>query len=168
MVDWNIERLKSSHERGAFTCGNESLDNFLKTLVFQYERRRLGRTFVALKPDDPNVWGYYTGSSGSLAPATLPDKARVKLPKHPAPTAHLGRLAVHLSCQGKGLGEHLLFHFLQKAIAVSEQFGVYAVDVFATDINAKRFYLKYGFIELVDSPLHLYLPMPTVEGMFRP
>jgi hypothetical protein len=44
--------------------------------------------------------------------------------------------------------------------------GVYAVDVRATDDKARDFYLKYGFLSLQDLPLHLYLPMKTVEQMF--
>jgi GNAT superfamily N-acetyltransferase len=82
------------------------------------------------------------------------------------PTAHLGRLAVDLSCQGKRLGETLLFHFLHQALEVSRKLGVFAVDVWVMHDGARRFYLKYGFIPLEDAPLHLYLPMKTVETMF--
>jgi hypothetical protein len=49
---------------------------------------------------------------------------------------------------------------------VAERIGVFAVDLFSKDDEAKRFYLKYGFIPLQDDPFHLYLPMATVRGMF--
>jgi hypothetical protein len=45
VVSWKIELLASSHERETFACGNAPLDNFLKNLAGQYERRRLARTF---------------------------------------------------------------------------------------------------------------------------
>ncbi len=90
------------------------------------------------------------------------------LPKHPVPTAHLGRLAVDLSCRGQRLGETLLFHFLGRALGVSDCFGIFAVDVRATDEQAAAFYRKYGFIALEDDPLHLYLPLRTVQAMFEP
>jgi GNAT superfamily N-acetyltransferase len=166
VADWVIERLNRSHERGAFCCGNAPLDNFLQTLVTQYEKRRLGRTVVATAAGENKVLGYYTAAAGSFAVSSLPEAARKKLPKHPLPTVHLGRLAVDLSCQGKGLGEALLFHFLEKAVEVSDELGVFAVDVWATDEPASRFYLKYGFIRLEDAPFHLYLPIATVEQMF--
>jgi len=88
------------------------------------------------------------------------------LPKHPLPSVHLGRLAVDQSHQGQRLGETLLFHFLRAALDAANIMGVYAVDVLATEDKARDFYLKYGFLPLQDAPLHLYLPMKTVERMF--
>jgi GNAT superfamily N-acetyltransferase len=166
MADWTIERLGRHHEREAFCCGNASLDAFLKALVGQYEKRRFGKTFVAVRAGENVVRGYYTSAAGSLDLSALPDKQRKKLPKHPLPTVHLGRLAVDQSHQGQRLGETLLFHFLRSALEVADTIGVYAVDVRATDEKARDFYLKYGFLALQDMPLHLHLPMKTVEQMF--
>jgi hypothetical protein len=33
----------------------------------------------------------------------------------------------------------------------------------ALDDAAAAFYRKYGFLPLLDDPLHLYLPMTTIE-----
>jgi GNAT superfamily N-acetyltransferase len=166
MANWVIERLNRSHDRSGFSCGDELLDTFLKTLVTQYEKRRLGRTFVATVSGDNKVLGYYTSAAGSFALDALPEVARKGLPKHPMPTVHLGRLAVAISCQGKRLGEALLFHFLHQALEISRNLGVFAIDVWAMHDEARPFYLKYGFIPLEDAPLHLYLPIKTVENMF--
>ena len=166
MEDWVIERLTRNHDRGSFCCGKEPLDRFLKGLVSQYERKKIGRTFVATRPGEKRVVGYYTLAAGSFSLVSLPATQRKKLPAHPLPTVHLGRLAVDLSCQGKGLGETLLFHFLHKTLEVSEDLGVFAVDVWALDDQARSFYLKYGFLQLEDAALHLYLPLQTVERMF--
>ena|ERR1700722_6193966 len=121
MADWVIDRLNRSHDRASFSCGNDSLDTFLRTLVGQYERRRLGRTFVATAPEEQKVLGFYTSAAGSFALDALPVSARKGLPKHPLPTIHLGRLAVDTSCKGMRLGETLLFHFLHKALEVSKE-----------------------------------------------
>ena len=166
MAEWTIERLNRRHEREAFCCGNASLDVFLKTLAGQYEKRRLGQTFVAVRAGENTVCGYYTSAAGSLDLTALPEKQRKKLPKHPLPSVHLGRLAVDQSHQGQRLGETLLFHFLRAALDAANIMGVYAVDVLATEDKARDFYLKYGFLPLQDAPLHLYLPMKTVERMF--
>ncbi|MGH7171273.1 MAG: GNAT family N-acetyltransferase [Gemmataceae bacterium] len=166
MPDWTIERLSTHHEREAFCCGNASLDAFLKTLVGQYEKRRLGKTFVAVRAGENVVRGYYTSAAGSLVLSALPENQRKKLPKHPLPTVHLGRLAVDQNHQGQSLDETLLFHFLRSALDVANTIGVYAVDVQATDEKARDFYLKYGFLSLQDIPLHLYLSMKTIEQMF--
>jgi predicted N-acetyltransferase YhbS len=166
MAEWTIERLSRHYEREAFCCGNASLDVFLKTLAGQYEKRRLGQTFVAVRAGEHVVRGYYTSAAASLDLSALPEKQRKKLPKHPLPAVHLGRLAVDQHHQGQRLGETLLFHFLRSALEAANTMGIYAVDVLATDDKARDFYLKYGFLPLQDAPLHLYLPMKTVEQMF--
>jgi GNAT superfamily N-acetyltransferase len=167
MADWVIEPLSHHHDKAAFSCGNASLDAFLKDLAGQYDKRRLGKTFVAVRQGERLVCGYYTSAAGSLDLSALPEKQRKKFPKHPLPTVHLGRLAVDQSHQGQRLGETLLFHFLRSALDAADTMGVYAVDVRATDDKARDFYLKYGFLQLQDLHLHLYLPMKTVEQMFE-
>jgi hypothetical protein len=48
-------------------------------------------------------------------------------------------------------------------VTASASIGVYAVDLYALHDKAKSFYLKYGFIEMLDEPLHLFLPIETVR-----
>jgi GNAT superfamily N-acetyltransferase len=165
MPDWRIERLTAAHERGAFSCGKASLDEFLRQLATQYERRNMGRTFVAVRPDGPTVHGYYTLASGSVAFANLPDDVSRKLPRHPIPVAHLGRLAVDAKARGQRLGETLLLDALQRCHRFSEDLGVFAVEVYALDDEARQFYLKYDFKALVDDERHLYLTMKKVKQL---
>jgi hypothetical protein len=44
--------------RDGFECGKPSLDDFLRALVSQYEKRNLGRTYVALQEGNSRVLGY--------------------------------------------------------------------------------------------------------------
>jgi hypothetical protein len=67
MPRWKIEPLSRSHQRRDFACGNESLDQFIRTLVSQYAKRDLGRTFVAVREGQPRVFGYYTLASGAVS-----------------------------------------------------------------------------------------------------
>ena len=166
MAEWVIQRLTSAHDRTVFSCGKAPLDTFLATLVSPYEKRRLGRTFVATEPGQCRVAGYCTLAAGAFDLSCLPEKDRKRLPKHPVPTVHLGRLAVDLAFRGKRLGETLLFHALRKALTASETVGAFAVDVWAMDDDARAFYERYGFVPLEDHPSHLYLPMNTVEALF--
>jgi GNAT superfamily N-acetyltransferase len=166
MAEWVIEPLRAAHERADFACGKAPLDTFLRTLVTQYEKRRLGRTFVATEPGQVKVAGYYTLAAGAFDVSCLPEAARKKLPKHPIPTVHLGRLAVDQSFRGKRLGETLLFHALRTSLEITAKLGAFAIDVRAIDDEARAFYLKYGFLPLGDDPRHLYLPTPTVEALF--
>ncbi|HEY1376534.1 MAG TPA: GNAT family N-acetyltransferase [Gemmataceae bacterium] len=166
MADWDIEHLGDAHDRAAFDCGQPSLDDFIRTKAGQYERKNVGRTYVAVRRGTTRVVGYYTLALGAVELAHVPPAAAKKLPKHPVPVILLGRLAVDRSEQGKGLGEHLLFDALARSLAIAEQAGAFAVEVLAIDDVAKAFYQRYGFRPLLDQPRHLFLPMATVrQGM---
>jgi hypothetical protein len=104
MDTWVIEKLRNAHDRSAFSCGNATLDTFLKTLAGQYDKKRLGRTFVATRPGDARVCGFYTAASSSFSVLTLPEKARKRVPRHPIPSIHLGRLAVDVAFRARGWG----------------------------------------------------------------
>ncbi len=166
-LPWSFERLSPSHDVAAFDCGEPSLNSFLHKHALGNDRAGLGRTFVAIAsgqtPMAAKVAGYFTISTGSVKFDTIPDHAKKRLPKYPIPTVHIGRLAVDLKSQGKGLGETLLVESLRKAGTASANVGVYAVDVFALHVRAKKFYLKYGFVEMLDEPLHLLLPIATAR-----
>jgi GNAT superfamily N-acetyltransferase len=167
MADWPIERLARSHDRSSFECGQPPLDDFLRKLVSQYEKRNLGRTYVALEPGGSRVVGYYTLASGYVAFRNLPADAAKKLPRHPVPVALLARLAVDQSAQGRGLGAALLMDALGRCLELSEKLALHAIEVDAIDQRAAAFYAKYGFVPLLNRPLHLYLPIATVEQAFR-
>lgn len=63
----------------------------------------------------------------------------------------LGRLAVDLSWQRKGVGLGLLKDAILRTLAVSKQAGIRALVAHALSEEAKDFYLRQGFQE---SPLN--------------
>ena len=63
----------------------------------------------------------------------------------------LGRLAVDLAWQGKGVGRGLLKDAILRTLAVSRQAGIRAIVVHALSEEARNFYLGHGFLE---SPLN--------------
>lgn len=163
MVNRIIEPLEKAHERAAFTCGKPSLDDFIRNRVSQYEKRRLGKTFVAVAEGEKRVMGYYTLAAGSIRFEHLPTAATRKLPKHPIPVILLARLAVDQSAQGQRLGEGLLLDALGRSLDLSGNLGAYAVEVEAIDDSAAAFYIKFGFTTLLDDTKHLFLPMSTIQ-----
>jgi len=166
MADTRIEVLTAQHERGNFQCGKVPLDSFIRQHAPGNAERGVSRIYVATRGSDRHILTYYASSAGTFLRNHLPPDDQTGLPRNPLPTAHLGRLAVDLSCRGQRLGELLLFHFLKTACDVADRIGIFAVDLFSKDDEAKRFYLKYGFIPLRDDLFHLYLPMATVRAMF--
>lgn len=108
MADWGIEPLAKSHDRASFACGMPTLDTFIRTLDGQHQRRRLGKTFVAVEAGQALVRGYYTIAAASVPFASLPAELAKKLPEQRLPALLLGRLAVAAEVQGMKLGGLLL------------------------------------------------------------
>src|SRR5207245_4081630 len=166
MDEPRIEVLTDKHDRATFDCGKPPLNAFIRQHAPGNHERGVSRVYVAVRGTHQQVLAYYASSAGTFLRDHLPPDDQAGLPRYPLPTAHLGRLAVDLSCRGQRLGELLLFHFLKTACDVAERIGVFAVDLFSKDDDAKSFYQKYGFIPLQDDAFHLYLPMATVRAMF--
>ena len=164
MGDWQIERLERGHVRDAYSCGKSPLDEFIHRFVSQYEKRNLGRTYVAVRPGEKRVLGYYTLASGSIPFQNIPEPSARKLPKHPVPVILLARLAVDQSVQGQGWGEGLLIDALQRSLGLAHKLGIHAVEVEAIDPQAKGFYERYGFVPLLDNEFHLFLPIATIQS----
>ncbi|CAN5727680.1 GNAT family N-acetyltransferase [soil metagenome] len=160
-MKFKITPLTKTHNRNDFDCGEESLNEFLKKFARQNDKRSLGKTFVLIEEGKTEVLGYYTLSSGSVTFDEVPEN----LPRYPIPVAHIGRLAVDKKTKGQGLGELLLVDALQKISKIAEQMGIFAVEVYALNESAGKFYLKYGFTELLDDTLHLYLPVKTIQKL---
>lgn len=156
-----IQLLGKQHNRNGFDCGDEALNEFLQSQAGQQQRRGFGKTYVLLAEDGLAVIGFVTVSAGQIATASLSSQS--KLPRYPAPILRIGRLAVDVRHQGKGIGQDLLAFALRLAVEFSQRVGLYAVVVDAKNGKAKAFYTKLGFIACVDSPLCLYLPVATLE-----
>jgi len=156
-----IERLSPGHDRAAFACGEESLDRYLREQAGQDMDRNLAVTYVAVEESgSPIILGYYTLVMSCVRPETVPEK-RIP-PKRAVPVVLLGRLAVSVNAQGKGLGEILLMDALRRSEALSQKIGSFAVVVDALHEKARAFYLRYGFRELGDSRMRLYMTVKDI------
>lgn len=166
MTDLKIKIIPLGKEhkkpaRNKFDCGSESLNTYFHSRITQDTKRNITQGFVAVTPDDTIV-GYYTLSASNVSLVGLPEDYKRKLPRYPAvPVARMGRLAVDISFQKKGLGAVLLANALHRLIAAQETMGIYALVVDAKDSKAARFYLHHGFIPTIGDPLCLFLTLDT-------
>ena len=164
-MQYRLESLSKQHDRDAFCCGVESLDNYLKTQASQDMRRKANAVFVLVPTNAPRtIAGYFTLCACGLQPGAVPEEARKHLPRYPQVSATLlGRLAVSAEWQGQGLGAILLAEALGKAYENAEVVGSTMVVVDAIDERAAGFYRAHGFIALPDS-MRLILPMRTASS----
>ena len=79
----------------------------------------------------------------------------------------LGRLAVSVSLQGRGLGGELLLAAGERALAVAEAVGGVALAIDAKDEAAARWYERFGALQLLDNPLALVLPLATIAAALK-
>jgi predicted N-acetyltransferase YhbS len=85
------------------------------------------------------------------------------LPHYPVPAAVLGRLAVDITRQGRGLGAFMLVDAMRRVLQASAAMAVYAIVVDAKSDKARAFYEAYGFRLLETRGRRLFLPLETVE-----
>ena len=164
---YHIEPL-GDHDRAAFSCGDASLDRYIREQASQDVKRGLASVFVITAKDDPKqILAYYTLSSRELKLDQLPEEIAKKAGKygHVGVTL-LGRMAVAEKYKGTGLGALTLMNALHKSLLAATDVASLAVLVEAIDSDAANFYRKYGFIELPEDKLKLLLPMKTIAKSF--
>lgn len=165
---YRFESLGPHHDRAAFTCGVEALDRYFRQQVGQDQRRGLAVPYVLVDTATATVVGYYTLSTCSIVPASLPEDVTRKLPRYDAlPAILIGRLAVDRRYHGQGFGRQLLMDGLARSLAISQRVGALAVVVDAKDDGARSFYEQYGFSRFADHEYRLFVPMSTIAELDR-
>jgi predicted N-acetyltransferase YhbS len=164
-MTWSIEPIHARHDRTSFSCGERALDLWLKRHALVNDQWGLSKTQVVVRPGEVRVFGFYCLSNFTVQATLIPNSSN--LPQQmPIPCTLLGRLARDVQVQGQGVGEVLMAHALRAAGIASALIGSYAVVVHAKDERAKNFYKRFGFFELLNDPLHLFLPMPMIRQLY--
>jgi ribosomal protein S18 acetylase RimI-like enzyme len=160
-----VELLQTYHDRARFDCGNASMNNFLRHQARQNMDRNVGVTYVVVTTaGDTNILGYYTLVTRTIDRDIIPAKG---LPSGPVGVLLLGRLAVDIAAQRRGLGKRMLLRAMKQTLIASMDVGIYALVVNAIDDAAKDWYLglDWGFEQLLDDPHHLYIGIKTLKQL---
>ena len=166
--DLHSEQLDGArHDRQGFTCGNQALDNYIRTQASQDVRKSAAACFV-LTPDGRTIAGYYALSQHAVRLDVIPPEIARQFPKYPdIPATLIGRLARSLAYRGQGVGELLLIDALERIVSLTPLIASAVVVVDAKDDEGKGLYTKFQFIELPNHPNRLVLPMATAEDLVR-
>jgi GNAT superfamily N-acetyltransferase len=148
--------LTEAHRLDGFRCDQPALEAWLKQRARKNQIEGASRTFVVCGTDDADVVGYYCLAAGAVIRESAPGAVRRNMPD-PIPVVVLGRLAVHSSWQGQGLGAGLLRDAVLRCLRVSEEMGIRALLAHALHDEAKRFYLHHGFVDSPIEPLTVML-----------
>jgi GNAT superfamily N-acetyltransferase len=163
-----VEPLASHHDRKAFSCGTVELDAYLQRFAAQNTDRNLAATSVLISAAEPaRILGYYTLSNYTVSVEGLsPQLAKGMPTRLPLPATLLGRLAIHQDHHGQGLGKSLLLHALRAALRAGRISASIGVVVDAMDDSLVNFYMGRGFVDLIDKPRHLIMPMKRIQALF--
>jgi len=156
-----------SHRREAFSCGEPSLDKYLREQASQDHKRHAATPYVLVASDAPNdIIGYFTLSTLGIALLDLPANVRKLLPKYPeVPALLIGRLAVATAYQGQRHGNELLRRAIMKCFEASQMAAASLIVVDALHAKAVAFYSKYDFEPFDDDPTYpkrLFIPLARV------
>lgn len=151
--------LDDSHLLDAFDCGVPPLDDWLKRRARGNAASGASHTYVAC--EGAQAVGYYALAAGAVAVTSAPGRFRRNMPD-PIPIVVLGRLAIHRSQQGKGLGRALFRDAGLRVLQAAGIIGVRGVLVDAISDDAKAFYLASG---MVVSPLDPMTLMVTLADL---
>ena len=156
-----VEQLQPKrHDREGFTCGEPSLDAYLRQQAAQHHRDGISTTHVLVDAAErARILGYYSLSAAQLLLTDLQEADRKRLPNYPVPAIRMGRLAVSINEQGKGHGDYLLAHAVARCLGLRDQLWVRVLLVDALHEKAARFYRAYGFREATANSHTLYLTL---------
>lgn len=137
------EPLSGAHRIEAFSCGEATLDEWLKRHALANQLSGASRTFVVADREGRG-FGYYALAAGAVARNAATGSVRRNMPD-PVPVMVMARLAVDLQAQGVKIGASLLQDAVNRVVAVSRNAGVRALLVHVLNERAKKFYEHYGF-----------------------
>jgi ribosomal protein S18 acetylase RimI-like enzyme len=167
-----IEPLDAArHDRAAFSCGVEQVDNFFKRTANKLATADNLRVFV-MTASAGEVIGFYALNAHAVDYQDLPPKYARARPGHGSiPAAYLSMIGVDKRYAGQGYGGDLLADALTRIAAASDQIGIAVVMLDVLDdgnvelvSRRKALYEGYGFIPLPSNPLRLFLPLATVRA----
>lgn len=145
------ERLDAdSHDLLTFTCGEESLDRWLRDQALAATKRGTARTWVWT--DDGNVVAYYALAAHKVVRAEVPANVGRGGPAE-IPAVLLARLALAQHLRGQGLGPVLVADALERVVSASQIVGARLVVVDAIAEPVAQFYETLGFQRIPGSLL---------------
>lgn len=144
--------LTEAHDSSSFNSGEPALDDWLRQRAWNNLQAAASRTYVVCPAGSRQIIGYYALSMGQILAQEVIGSMRRNMP-NAIPAVVLGRLAIDLAWQGKGLGRAMLADVLSRSLRASAEVSARLVIVHAISPAAEAFYFHHGFTRLpIDAP----------------
>lgn len=178
MTDKNTDKFvielfdAERHDRTAFSCGVEQVDNFFKKTANKLANADNARVYV-MTDAAGRVIGFYALNAHAIDYRDLPKKFTRSRPSHGSiPAAFLSMIGVDTRFAGHGYGGDLLVDALVRVTRAAENVGIAMIilDVL-NDGNQNlidrrtALYARYGFQSLSSNPQRMFLPVATIRKL---
>jgi GNAT superfamily N-acetyltransferase len=165
---WHEEPIGKKQDRGAFDCGEEALNEFLRRYTRKSHDLGGAKTFLAINDaDGKTILAFYSLSPASVAFARTPEIVRRGLARDDVPGFRLARLAVDRRFQGEGIGGQILLAAGKRCLLAAVEVGGVVLVIDAKNERVAGWYASYGAVPLLDAPLSLLLPLATIEAALQ-
>ncbi len=160
------------HDRSAFSCGVEQVDNFFRKTANKLVKADNLRVFVMVDAEERLI-GFYAINAHAVDYAELPPRYARDRPGHGSiPAVYISMIGVDVRYAGRGFGGDLLANCLARIAGVADNLGVSVVMLDVLDCGdpeliekRKRLYAGYGFLPLPSNDMRLFLPIATVKQL---
>jgi GNAT superfamily N-acetyltransferase len=168
VAGWHEEPINKKHDREAFDCGEEALNEFLRRYARKSHEMGGAKTFLTIDDaDNKAVLGFYSLSPASVHYGRTPEIIRRGLARHDVPGFRLARLAVDRRSQGQGIGGQLLLAAGRRCLLAAAEVGGVMLVIDAKNERVAGWYASFGAVPMLDAPLSLLLPLAIVEAALR-
>lgn len=154
------------HDVSDFTCGEPSLDNWLRDQAVAANARRTARTWVWVAPTGAVV-GYYALAAHKVSRQQVPSRIGRGAPVE-IPAVLLARLALSTSLRGQGLGAVLVADALARVVEATQTVAARLVVVDALHERVASFYESLGFRRLPNSLILVQQVSDIEAALTRP
>src|SRR5581483_10896545 len=158
------EALAPHHALDRFSCGEPSLDDWLRRRALANQTTGASRTFVVC--DDGVVVAYYALASAAVSVASATGRFRRNMPD-PIPVVVLGRLAVASAHHGRGIGRALFQDAARRVVAAADTIGIRGLLVHALSDDAAAFYRQLGFDPSPLDPITLMVTLADLRAAMK-
>lgn len=160
-----IEPLGPSHDRAAFSCGEEYIDKWCKKTAHKDHEKYRSRVFVATPTNSNIVIGVYSMTIRSLAPKTF---LNVGFGSWEIPAIYFATLGVCKTHEKQGIGTALMVDAFKRALRVAEEVGAYCLWLESVSEEKAKFYEARQFTRFKPDELKMYVLMETLRDAFKP
>ena len=168
LPSWHEAPIAKAHDRTAFDCGDQQMNDFLRRFARQSHEQNAAKTFCAI--DDAQagrILGFYTIAPSAVAHDSVSPSMTKGLARHEVAGFKLARLATDLSVAGHGLGGQLLAAAARRCLRLAGEGGGLLLIIDAKSERAAGWYASYGAQPLNDRPLTLVMALATFAPDLR-